>query len=320
MQSDDKNSYPFARHHEVDDEVNLIDYLRVIRKRWKLIVAIMAAAVVATALFSLLMTNIYRATAVITPAESRDGGGSTLAMMAQQFGGLPGIASSGTTPASELTSRLNSKAVRKELIEGHNLLPALFPGQWDEKKGEWEGGGDGAIPSLWDGLRMLDGIIYVGNNVKENMITLSADHHNPEMASRLVSLLLATLNEHMSSEARRIAETNQSYLEEQLRSTSDPLIRQKIFGLIALQVETSLLAGVKENFAFKVIDPPMTPDTRIKPRRMQMVFAAFFLALCVALVVAFILEYFTVRDATSTAVERPLIIRSAEKRKNEKAG
>jgi len=320
MRSGEKNSTPFTRHPEIEDEINLIEYLRVVRKRWKLIVAIVVATVLTTALLSLFMTNIYRATAVITPVESRDNGGSKLALMAQQFGGVPGVASSGTTPASEITSLLRSKAVRKAVIERHNLLPALFADQWDEKKQEWKRGEDGDIPTMWDGLRMLDGIISVRHNFKENMITLSADYRNPEMAARLISLLLATLNEHMSSEARRVAETNKSYLEEELKSASDPLIRQKIYGLIALQVESALLAGVKENFAFKVIDPPMIPDVKVSPQRKQMVLIGFFLSLCMALVGAFVLEYFTKAGAKSTVVGTPLIIGNADKRKNEKAG
>ncbi len=79
----------------------------------------------------------------------------------------------------------------------------------------------------------------------------------------------------MSSEARRVATINQKYLEEQLGKTADPLIKQKIYNLIAQQLETSMMAEVKENFAFKVIDPPKVPDKRIKPKRIQMVLLSF---------------------------------------------
>jgi uncharacterized protein involved in exopolysaccharide biosynthesis len=69
------------------------------------------------------------------------------------------------------------------------------------------------------------------------------------------------------------------------------LIKQKIYSLIAQQIETSMMAEVKENFAFKVIDPPMTPDKKIKPARTVMVVLAFMMALFIGVFTAFFLEY-----------------------------
>ncbi|MEK7850656.1 MAG: hypothetical protein AAB275_02130, partial [Deltaproteobacteria bacterium] len=47
----------------------------------------------------------------------------------------------------------------------------------------------------------------------------------------------------------------------------------------------------KENFAFKVIDPPKAPDKRIKPKRSQMVMISFVAALFAAVFLAFFMEY-----------------------------
>ena len=272
MQSNEGTNTQPSHYPEIDEEINLLDYWRVIQKRWRLIVAMVIVAVLATGVISLVMTTIYRATAVITPVDRQDNKGGRFSLVAQQLGGLPGIAMPGTTSASEIVSLLKTKVLRKEVIERYHLLPELFFNEWD-------------------GIRMLNGMVSVHHATMENMITLSVEYHNPEKAANIVNYFLTTLNEHMSSESKRVAETNKRYLEEQLKGSTDPLLKQRIYNLIAQQIETAMVAGVKENFAFKVIDPPMVPDTRIRPKRKQMVLISLVLSLFSGIFIAFVLEY-----------------------------
>ena len=76
-----------------------------------------------------------------------------------------------------------------------------------------------------------------------------------------------------------------------MQLNADPLIKQKIYTMIAQQVETAMMAEGKENFSFKVIDPPMVPDKKIKPKRAQMVVLSFVVSLFLAVFVVFALEY-----------------------------
>lgn len=122
-------------------------------------------------------------------------------------------------------------------------------------------------------------------------INIAAQFDDPVIAANLVQYFIAALNDHMSKEARRVAALNKKYLEEQLLQNSDPLIKQKIYTMIAQQVETAMMAEVKENFSFKVIDPPMVPDKKIKPKRAQMVVLSFVVSLFLAVFVVFALEY-----------------------------
>ncbi len=138
---------------------------------------------------------------------------------------------------------------------------------------------------------VLDSIVKVNQNIKENIITITVDYHDPAMAAKMVEYFLTTLTDHMSSEARRVATINQKYLEEQLQQTADPLIKQKIYNLIAQQLETSMMAEVKENFAFKVIDPPMVPDKKVKPKRIQMALLSLFVSIIMGVFLAFLMEY-----------------------------
>ncbi len=307
-----------------DDEINLLDYWRVIWKRRMMIGWLVAVTVVATVVISLFMTNIYQAKAVIIPVMAKDsgaGGGAGLAALAQQFGGLPGIAMPGSASASEIMSLLKSNILREKIIQKYNLMPALFYKQWDAKRQIWkkseetdnwlnpryyvslldkafapippEGAQkkDPDIPDTWDALRLLNEIVRINQDIKQNTITISADFHDPDMAAKIIEYYLATLTNYMSSEAKRVAATNRKYLEEQLGSTTDPFIKQKTYNMIAQQIETGMMAEVKENFAFKVIDPPMAPDKKIKPNRTQMVMLSLIVAIFVGVFAAFFREY-----------------------------
>ncbi len=305
-----------------EDTINLMDLWQVIWKRKKFIGALVVIVVLATVVISLFMTDIYQSSAVIIPVTNKDTGSGTsaLSVVAQQFGSLPGISMPGSTSSTEIVSLLNSNILREKIIERYGLMPILFHEQWDSRKRDWKRESkidlnpshwlskladavrrdnpkasqkkkDENAPSLWDGLRFLDGIVRIDNDVKNNTITLTVDYENPELAAKLAGYFLEALTEHMSAEAKRVALINRTYLEEQLNKTADPLIRQKIYNLIAQQVETAMMSEVKENFAFKVIDPPKVPDRKIKPRRALMVVLSFVAALFMGVFTAFFMEY-----------------------------
>lgn len=303
-----------------DAMVQLMDFWLVVKRRKRFIGRFVLSVLVLTVVSTLLMEDVYQATAVISPIAGKDTGG-TLSTLAQQFGGIAGASLLGVpASATDIMNFLNSKILREKIIERNNLLPALFPDQWDWKQNRWKEGllggislnpltyvgkavqvlqpaqmprkpiKDERVPDTWDGLRKLDDMVTVKNNMDENSITVAVCHPDPDMAAKIVEYFLTALNDHMSSEARRVVLVNRKYLEEQLDKTADPFIRQNIYNMIAQQIERSMTAEAKENFAFKVIDPPRAPDRTFKPKRMQIVLVSLFLSLFVAVAVVFVLE------------------------------
>ena len=321
--SDNRKIAPYEADN--DDEINLLELWQVIWKRRKLVARIVAACVVLTVVGSLLMTNIYESKAVIMTVEAKSsGGGGMAAALAAMGGGLGGmIGTPESASASEISMLLNSNILREKIINEYKLLPILFSDQWDEEKKTWKKGGfslnpltyvsklitavkpadkkavkkDPGVPDIYDGLRALEKIISIQNVKgkglvsKDTTINIAAQFEDPVIATNLVNYFVAALNDYMSREAKRVAAINKKYLEEQLLLNSDPLIKQKIYTMIAQQVETAMMAEVKENFSFKVIDPPMVPDQKIKPKRAQMVVLSFVVSLFLAVFVVFALEY-----------------------------
>jgi len=271
-----------------DDELNLIVWIRIVWKRRYLVALTVAASVISTAVYSMRLPNLYESSAVITPVGSKDKGSKGLSLFSQQLGGAAGITIPAPSSSTEITNLLNSMMLREKIIKKYALLPALA-GDEANAAGKDEG------KRLWAGLRALDSIIRVSSSAEENTISITAEFHDPGEAARIVDHFLDALTEQMTGEAKRVALANIGHLERQLGATSDPLIRQKIYNMIAEQVETSLMAEVKENYAFKVIDPPRVPDRKTGPKRVKMLAMSFFVSLAVAVMLAFMLEYVRIK-------------------------
>jgi uncharacterized protein involved in exopolysaccharide biosynthesis len=286
-------------------EAGIFLYWRIIKKRRKFIGIFISAVVILTMIVSFSLPNIYGASAIIVPVSSKDTGSSGIAAsLLQQVGGLPGISAPESASSTEIVTLLKSNILREKVITNNDLMPALFPDKWDNKNKKWRAEGltlnpfiksnpanKGRIPNTWDGLRKLDKTVTVMSNIKDKTIVISAESENPALAAQIVGYFLSALNEHMSSEAKRVAMTNRKYLEEQLLQTADPFIRQKIYNMIAQQIETSMMAEVKENFAFKIIDPPKVPDKKIKPQRFLMVMISLVASLLLSVFFVFWMEY-----------------------------
>ncbi len=297
------------REVHYEEEIDLFEYWEILKRRKKIVFITVFLCTLVTAAISFLLTNIYRSQALIIPIVEEK---SSLGSIASRMGavtGLLGISPLGTSEA-EIVSLLKSEVLKEELIKRYNLLPVLFPERWDEEKKTWKppplsvgvvlaklmakvrgsGRDPDAPPTLWDGIKALEEIITVRQDAKLGTIRVSVDFPDPQKAAEICQALITTLREHMCAEAIRVAQTNKRYLEEELVRTSDPLIRQKIYALIADQVETITMAKVKENFAFKVIDPPRVPEEKAKPRRAMMVAVAFVLGGFLGVMGAFLIE------------------------------
>ena len=263
---------------EYHDDVNLLDYLNILNKHKNLILLIIVVSLIITGIVSFLSPKIYQSRALIMHV-SKVQEQSSINSIAAQFGITPTQSSN----VAEIVALLNSNILMDKVIKKHDLTNVLLSKKHKKKKEKEQ---------IWATIRLLKKHIYKAReNKREGVIELSAEYKDPEIAAKILTYILKELTDYMSSEAIRVAQTNKKYLESQVDRNADPLIKQKIYSLIANQIETSMLAEVKENFAFKVLDPPKVPVRKIKPIIWKNILLAFFLSLFAAVLLAFFLEY-----------------------------
>jgi uncharacterized protein involved in exopolysaccharide biosynthesis len=269
---------PVKLREEQVGEVTIMDYVNVVWKRRYFIILLVALAVLVTAAASVIMTPTFESKALISPVSQAQESAS-VSFLAAQFGITPPT----PTSLSEINNLLNSNILREKILKKYDLLPILIKEEILKKMSENE--------KTWEGIRRLRDSVKITPRVKESILEVSAQFRDPKLAAQVVGYFLTELTEHMSAEVKRVAGTNKMYLESQIDKTADPFIRGKIYGLIAQQIEKSMMAEVKENFAFKVLDPPRVPDKRSSPRRTQMVILAFVVSLFACVFLAFGSEY-----------------------------
>lgn len=256
------------------DEINIVDLLKVILKYKKMIIYIVIICTFGTAIVSLLMTKIYESKAVITPVEA-PAAQSNIGALAAQFG----VTMQQSSNVSEIVGLLKSNILMQMVMEKGKFYDVLF--DKDDLKGKNDN------EKRWRAIRLLkENMVKITDNRKENIIGISVRYKDPVVAQRIAGTILEELTEHMTKEAKRVADANKAHLDQEIVVAADPLVRQKIYTLIAQQVETAMMAAAKENFAFKVIDPPMVPDKRIRPKRTLMVILAFVVSLFMGVLAA----------------------------------
>lgn len=261
-----------------DDEINLLEIYYILKKNKEKIIILVMLAVSLTIGVSFMMTPIYEATAVLAPA-SNQSNPSFMSAFASQLG----IISPQSPEVSEVVALLKSNVLQERVIKKYNLINVFFKPDDLKDKTEEE--------KIWEALRFFEKNLKVSYKQKDNIIQVSMQFKDPKISADIVNYLITELKEHMSEEMKRVAKTNRMYLETQLNKTMDPFIRAKIYNLIANQIEQSMLAEAKENFSFKVIDPPKTPDKKVKPKRALMAIVSFVASLMIGVFYAFVKEY-----------------------------
>jgi uncharacterized protein involved in exopolysaccharide biosynthesis len=260
-------------------EINILDYINVLIRYKKTIFLIVAVSVIATGFISFLSPKIYQAKAVIMSSDEGANTQGSMRDMARRFG----ISTGQTSSTAEIVSLLRSNILTEKVIKKHNLLTIFFKKDDLEKMME--------SSKTWNGIRYLKAIYQVDPKLKEGVIELSAEFKNPKISADIINYILTELTDYMSGEAKKTAETNRKYLESLIDKNMDPLIQNKIYSLIAQQIEMSMMAEVKQNFAFRILDPPKVPDMHIKPKILNNIMLSLFLSLTTGIFTAFFIEY-----------------------------
>ena len=260
---------------------------------------------------------------------SSDFGGSSM-MVAGLSKVLSGGSTAMPTGSSDLMIWAYSRTLKKIMIEKYDLIPRLFPGHTSQNQTtptikqntivkqdkplplknrifrniitrinpDFYRYSQKQVVSQYD-EDIENGIDTLNSNInlitdnkilKLPVITITSESIDPELSKDVLKYFLETLNEQLSTDAKRTAEVNIKFLERQLEKSIDPLFRTKIYSMIASQIETAMLSDVKENFAFKIVDAPRIIPGSIKPNRTSIIITACVVAFVGSIILSFLLN------------------------------
>ena len=264
------------------DEIRLVDMGRLIMRKWRTVAVCAVIGAVTAVLIALSMTNIFRAETVLAPASDETGGGGgkggAFASVAELAGvRMPG--STGVTKADEAIAVLRSRRFTEDFIKAENLLPVLFaekpPTLLSRVFGGIFGGADDAEPVqsgdpdkvMWEAIKSFNAIRNVIIDSKTGIVTLTIEWTDPAVAADWANKLVVYINSESRVREINSAQSNLSYLQSQVDSTTSIEMRRLLFNLIEGETRRIMLANSRDEFSFRIIDPAVVPQDRARPKR-----------------------------------------------------
>ena len=270
MSKDPKSSTKYVTVESItpsdEDEIDLLELIRVLLRAWKTIVGITIVCVGLAVAYALHLPQVFKAEILLAPAsEEKSGASSALS----QFGGLAamaGITVPSDTNIERVLATLETREFLKNFINNNNLLPIIFSDFWDESTDSWILDENQDEFENDDGVRALQGAIEVEND-KTGLINLFIFWNDPEVAAQLANDLVRQLNQQLRDRAIADSRERVGYLERELSKTTLQDMRAVLYNLLESEKQKAMLANVNEDFALEVIDPAVVPEIREKPKR-----------------------------------------------------
>ncbi|MEO3879148.1 Wzz/FepE/Etk N-terminal domain-containing protein [Rheinheimera fenheensis] len=279
-----------------DDEIDLRELFAVLWQGKWIIIAVTALFAVAAVFYALSLPNIYKSEALLAPAAEQKSAG-----LSGQIGGLAALAgvSLGSGAGVDKTvlaiEVVKSRDFLGRFIQQRIQLQDLMAVQsWDlttntlkydselynSQTQQWLQDlkpAKQAEPSLQQAYKVLSGALNIEQDKASGMVKLSIEHQSPYLAQNWVQMLIAEINLEMKTRDIEEAEKSIAYLQQQISQTNIADLRSALYSLIEEQTKTLMLANVREEYAFKVVDSPIVPEEKAGPARAILVIIGTFL-------------------------------------------
>ena len=277
----------FAMQPYADDEIDLKELFAVLWAGKLQIIGVTFVAAVLAVVIALMMPNIYRSEALLSPVSAGSGGAAGLA---SKFGGLASLAGislpgGGADKTGLGIEVLKSRQFLQEFVAKRNILPELMAVEaWDASTNQLSFNEDvyvsstntwvreakpprKAKPSVQEAHEAFLEILSVTQDKESGFVSIGIEHHSPVVAQQWVSWLVEDINETIRKQDVEQAERSINYLKEQINSTSLTELQAGFFEMIQSQTETIMLAKASPEYLFKTIDPAVVPELKSKPKR-----------------------------------------------------
>lgn len=255
-----------------------IDLRRIVEILWerRLLVGLVSVAGIGVGLaMAVLAKPVFRSEALVIPNQAGSAGGG-LGAVASQLGGIAELAGIYTRPGTEnkavALAVLQSRVLLEQFVTENRLLPVIFEDAWDPQGGAWKEADPEDVPTALDACEVIKKhILKVSEDKKTGLVTVAVEWTDPALAAKWVADLVSRTNRYLKHQALSESEANLKYLEKQAQASSAVELKQATYNLIEAELKKQMIAMSAEQYALKVIDPPVTPRKRIRPKRKMIV-------------------------------------------------
>lgn len=224
------------------------------------------------------MTPIYRAVSVVAiDAQASESMGSGL--LGGQLSGLAGLAGlslGGSNRRLEYISVLDSRVLADQFIAENGLKFLFFADHWDAVQKRWTAK---KIPSDDDAyLYFSERVKRIDEDRRTGLLTVSIEWKDRQAAARWSKLYVQRANDLLRKRAMQEATSSLEFLDRELAKATTIEIREAMYQLVEAQKKQQMLATVREDYIFHIIDPAVVADEDrfVRPKRLLIAAACAF--------------------------------------------
>jgi len=235
-----------------NDEIRLIDFWNILVIQKKIIISLTLISLIIGLIYSFVSTPYYESKIILVPSEQQSSGALT-----GSFSGIAAIAgvNVGNDKTDTYLQILQSRDFLNAYLEEEDYLPILFKGQWDKKNKKWIAN---EPPSQGNIYGLIKSLIEISRN--KDLIIVKVTWEDPLVVSNLANELINGVNTRIRNQAIEESEKSVAFLEAESNKTVIVSTKNAIYNLIEEQMKTIMLANVRDEFAFKVIDKAHIPE------------------------------------------------------------
>jgi len=291
QQSQPTSLYPVER----GDELDLIGLWKVLVEYKLLIIVFTALTTLGAIYYASTLPTIYKAEVLMLSSSSSSSSSSSLGKLSglADMAGLSMGGSSAGIEGEQALARLKTRSFLINYIKEKNLKPILFADQWSEQGKLWIDG----EPSNREVSELLLGMITTSMDPRDKagLVTLSLEWenpHNPNKIADIANSLISNINFHAKQRAIVEAKKSISFLEKELEQTSVLNSQTILYSMIEQQMQKIMLANIRDEFVFKIIDPAVVPKHAEKKPVLMVVFIGLILGIFLASFLSFSVHSF----------------------------
>ena len=297
-------------NNNYDDEIDLRELFHVLWDKIFYIGAITSIFSLISIIYALMLPNIYQSQAVMMPMEANQG----MSGMLGQYSGMASLA--GISLPSESGSKAQEAIARIESFEffSNSFLPhiklenLMAVKKWNQasntltydasafnsESGQWVRKvkpPTSTIPSSQKAYKQYQAIMSVSEDKKTSFVTLSVEHKSPVIAQQWVEIMMDQIDQVMRDQDRQTALQSIAYLNSLAPTVNYEEISKALASLQQEQMKRLMMVEANENYIFKVLDSPIVPEMKVKPKRSLIVILGTMLGMMLSVLGVLVLHY-----------------------------
>ncbi|MEC7929392.1 MAG: Wzz/FepE/Etk N-terminal domain-containing protein [Pseudomonadota bacterium] len=282
----------------------IIDITKILSTLWtyrKNLIGLTVLGGLASIVIALNLQIIFTSSAVVIPNEQEQSSSLT-----SRFGGLASLA--GIEPGSgQMTkdrialAKIGSLQFFKENLYDQIIVDLAAAQAWDPDTLEliydpdiYDEENDILLeqPSFQEAYESFSSSLIVVENKLSGLTTISVEHFSPIIAMEWATLVVSGVNNSMREEDKEEARLAIDFYQKELMNTSIKSVKDLFSELIEQEQQKFMLANVREEYVFKIIEPPVVPEKRTRPSRAKFCIIFTFISGMISVIFILIFDYF----------------------------